>query len=281
MEAAIVPLSDVRIVVDGLDHPECVTIDAEGVLWAGGEAGQIYRIDASSGTFDVVGSTDGFVLGITPDGAGGMIICDTKRREVLCMDVRSGAVDVMASEVEGRELINPNYAVFHPDGRLYVTDSGHWRAHDGFLFCIEPDGSACIVEDRCHRFPNGLALDYEADEIYIAESTLPGITKLSLRNGNLETVVTIPGTIPDGMALDCDRNIVLGCYRPDVVLKITEGQIETLVSDPEGTIVAVPTNVAMGGPRFRTLYMASLGRWHIGAIELKVPGLPLAYPGRG
>src|SRR5947209_901274 len=258
MEAGIVPLSDVRIVVDGLDHPECVTVDADGVLWAGGEAGQIYRIDASTGTFDVMGSTDGFVLGTTPDGDGGMIICDTKRREVLRMDVQSGTVEVMVSEVEGRRLTNPNYAVFHPDGRLYVTDSGHWKTDDGFLFCIEPNGTTRVVEDRCRRFPNGLALDYEADELYIAESTLPGITKLSLRNGELETLARTPGMIPDGLALDCDRTILLGCYRPDVVLKITGGRIQTLVSDPEGTIVAAPTNVAIGGPDLRTLYMASL-----------------------
>jgi gluconolactonase len=30
---------------DGLDHPECLAFDADGWLWAGGEAGQVYRID--------------------------------------------------------------------------------------------------------------------------------------------------------------------------------------------------------------------------------------------
>lgn len=37
-------ISDITIVAEGLDHPECVALHPDGSLWAGGEAGQIYRI---------------------------------------------------------------------------------------------------------------------------------------------------------------------------------------------------------------------------------------------
>ena len=45
------PLSLKRasIFCDGLDHPECVAVHPDGTVWAGGEAGQIYRISASEG----------------------------------------------------------------------------------------------------------------------------------------------------------------------------------------------------------------------------------------
>ncbi|MDP6358899.1 MAG: hypothetical protein QF473_27520 [Planctomycetota bacterium] len=35
---------NVTVIGDGLDHPESLCIDPEGVIYAGGEAGQIYRI---------------------------------------------------------------------------------------------------------------------------------------------------------------------------------------------------------------------------------------------
>ena len=34
-----------EVFATGLDHPECLAFYRDGTLWAGGEAGQIYRID--------------------------------------------------------------------------------------------------------------------------------------------------------------------------------------------------------------------------------------------
>jgi gluconolactonase len=138
-----------------------------------------------------------------------------------------------------------------------------------------------MVDERAHHFPNGLALDDERGELYIAESTLPGITKLRLADGRFETVAQLPGTLPDGLALDVERTIFVGCYRPDTVLRITDGRAEVLLTDPHGAIIAAPTNLAFGGPDHRTLYIASLGRWHLGMVRLEVPGLPLCYPALG
>ena len=42
----LIPLDRFQIFADGLDHPEGLAFDADGALWAGGELGQIYRIDA-------------------------------------------------------------------------------------------------------------------------------------------------------------------------------------------------------------------------------------------
>ena len=38
-----IPIQDVQIFAEGLDHPECVIYHPDGSLWAGGEAGQIYQ----------------------------------------------------------------------------------------------------------------------------------------------------------------------------------------------------------------------------------------------
>ena len=42
-----------RVLVDGLDHPEGVAYDPDAdVIWAGGEAGQLYRV--AGGTYEEV-----------------------------------------------------------------------------------------------------------------------------------------------------------------------------------------------------------------------------------
>ena len=49
---------------EGLDHPEGLAFDADGILWAGGELGQIYRID-SRGRVKEIARLGGFCLGFT------------------------------------------------------------------------------------------------------------------------------------------------------------------------------------------------------------------------
>src|SRR5437588_13092787 len=43
-----IPIEKFEIFATGLDHPECLAFDREGFLWAGGEAGQVYRISGDA-----------------------------------------------------------------------------------------------------------------------------------------------------------------------------------------------------------------------------------------
>src|SRR5918912_16329 len=55
----------IRVLVGGLDHPEGVCWDPEaGVLWAGGEAGQLYRVELDERRAAEVARAPGFVLGV-------------------------------------------------------------------------------------------------------------------------------------------------------------------------------------------------------------------------
>ena len=47
---------------EGLDHPEGVAWGPDGRIYAGGEAGQIYAIEAD-GTVEQLASTGGFLYG--------------------------------------------------------------------------------------------------------------------------------------------------------------------------------------------------------------------------
>ena len=56
---------NVRFVSAGLDHPEGLCFTADGAVVAGGESGQIYRIDPGTGKSRTIAQTGGFVLAYT------------------------------------------------------------------------------------------------------------------------------------------------------------------------------------------------------------------------
>lgn len=274
-------LSEVTPLVDGLDHPECVTVDPQGWLWAGGEAGQIYKINPQNGSYTIVGNTGGFVLGVCCDGQGRIWCCDSARHAVIVMDEDTGHILHVIESVGNIRLENPNFAVFDAKSWLYITDSGHFGQNDGFLFAVPPDGNPVLVDDRCRFFPNGLALSPDGLSLYIVESTRPAISELNLATKQYRIAAELPGTVPDGLAVDQSGTIYVGCYRPDAILRIRDNNIQTWLNDPQGVTLAAPTNLCFGGPNRSTLYIASLGRWHIGSIQMDTPGAELIYPNDG
>jgi gluconolactonase len=86
--------------------------------------------------------------------------------------------------------------------------------------------------------------------------------------------------VPDGLAFATDGSILIACYRPDAIYRWrADTGIETVAEDPEGTVLAAPTNCAFVGPELRTVVVPNIGRWHV--TRFAVPGLagvPLFYP---
>jgi len=112
---------------EGLDHPEGVAWGPGGRVYAGREAGQIYRID---GRIEELGSTGGFVYGIAVDGDDNVYACEVGRGEITRASP-DGAFEAYSRGTDGRPLRVPNFAAFADDGALFVTDSGEWGADDG------------------------------------------------------------------------------------------------------------------------------------------------------
>ena len=69
MPASAAPraVSELRVLASGLDHPEGVAIGPDGSLYAGGEAGQIYRI-SPDGRTEQIAETGGSVQGVAVAG---------------------------------------------------------------------------------------------------------------------------------------------------------------------------------------------------------------------
>jgi gluconolactonase len=270
-----------RVFATGLDHPEGVVWGADGFVYAGGEAGQIYRVSLE-GDVEQVADTGGFVLGLAFDGRGRLYACDLDRQEVVRVNVQSGEVETYSSGTREVPMRTPNYPAFDGEGNLYVTDSGEWHANDGLVFKVSPGGETVVWTRHARRFPNGCCLSLEGDALYVNESTLPGLSRLPIgadgSAGELEVVAELP-FVPDGVQLAEDGTILVSCYRPDRVYAIRLGrEPEVLVDDPEGTLIAAPTNVAFGGEALDHLFVASLGRWHLAVGDVGMRGARLRYP---
>ncbi len=275
-------IEDISIFADGLDHPECVAVHPDGSVWAGGEAGQIYKISADGNTVEVISNTNGFILGIafSPD-ASWLAVCDLKKKCIWKFDLTTHQLSIFAKGAEGIPFNIPNYISFTRSGKLFVSESGAFRQITGKLFYFDEQGNGIIWHHGPFSFANGLTLDAEEKFLYVVSTWLPGVERIAIREdgtaGEREVFCLLPQTCPDGIAFDAEGNLYVTCYAPSRIYKVnTEKNVEILVDDWEAHTISNPTNIAFGGKNFTELFVANLGRWHISKIELGVKGLPLA-----
>ncbi|MCL0031463.1 SMP-30/gluconolactonase/LRE family protein [Dehalococcoidia bacterium] len=265
---------------EGLDHPECVSAGKDGEAYAGGEEGQVYRIDTNDKTFNQLGSTGAFVGGIAQDGQGSVYCCCGPDIVKMTKDGKTSSYPVSGNS--GLELAN--YPVFDGKGNLYVSDSGEWKDDNGKIFRVTPNGKIDIWSEQITTFPNGMALDPSGQYLYVVASlNTPRVERLKINedgsSGKTENVVSLPGTVPDGLAWDTQGNLYISCYTPSRIYRLApSGKLEILAEDPEHTMLASPTNIAFCGSNRDILLSANLGRWHITEIMTGVTGIPLNYP---
>jgi gluconolactonase len=271
------------ILAGGLDHPEGVAWDPlAGRVYAGGEAGQIYAI-ALDGTCVTIAETGGFVLGLAVDGSGLVYACDVGRGEVVVVDPQSGSVETYARDDGTTSMRAPNWLAFASSGDLYVTDSGDWGQGQGRIWRVDRAGRAAVWSVGANRLPNGCCLDRDGQALLVVETNGPSITRIPIREdgsaGPAETVVELPGTVPDGVAVTAEGDLLVACYRPDAILRIRANRtVETLVEDPDGQLLGAPANVAFVGPELERLVTSNLGRWHVAIGEVGLRGVPLPRP---
>ena len=199
----------------GIDHAEGVAVDADGLIWRGGEDGQICcgRLDDMSPT--QVATLPGRTAGLALDADGNAYCADLTQPAVYRI-TRDGQVQAVSTGTAEQPTRLPNFPAFLPSGDLAYTDSGVWGDHDGCIYVVSANGETSIADTTASRFPNGLAVSPDGATLAVVESAFPGASILSIGPaGSLSSrrvAVEMPGTIPDGVAYDTEGRLLVSCW---------------------------------------------------------------------
>ncbi len=273
----IIPIERFEIFATGLDHPECLAFDQNGGLWAGGEAGQVYRI-SPEGKVEQIITLGSFNAGLAFSPADELFVCNPATGIVRVQP--NGKFETFASHAGDHKLVCSNFGVFDADGNYYVTDSGQWKKGNGCLCRFTKGGHGKVIAGP-FGYANGLALSADEKLLYMVESDTNRVYRFRLHEDGTAADKHIHseevGRMPDGLALDAQGNLYASCYASDEIWKMTPtGEKSLFAWDRWAILLSRPTNMAFGGDEFDTMYIANLGRMTITRAKVNIQGQRLS-----
>ena len=177
-----------------------------GDVFTGTEDGAIWQVSPDGARLRRVARTGGRPLGIEQAPDGRLLVCDA-HRGLLWVDVDSGSVEVLETDVDGIRMRFCNNAAVAADGTIWFSDSSRlhgieeWKAdfirvtRTGRLMRLAPGGRPEVVLDGL-AFANGVALS--ADEAFVAVAETGGrcVTRHHLTGALAGTTDLLVGDLP-------------------------------------------------------------------------------------
>lgn len=202
-------------------------------------------------------------------------------------DMKTGQIEVLADNFEGKPLTGPNDVTIDSKGRLYFTElSG------AAVYRIDAPGKIVrILAAPDVQSPNGIQISPDDRMLYLVEANQAQGGARLIRAYDLQADGSVtnmrvhfdfsPGRSADGMSID-----VVGNLWASAGLNHSRGTAETLdtkcgihVISPQGKrIKFIPivedtiTNNAFGGPDMKTLYITA-GK-NLYQVRTDIAGLP-------
>jgi sugar lactone lactonase YvrE len=266
---------------EGLNHPEGVCWDpVRGVVYAGGEGGEIYRVSLD-GEVEPLASSGGSMLGLAVDGRGRVYACDAGRGEIVRLDPEDRRLETYARGPDGADLDTPNMAAFGPDGVLYVTCSGEQGRPA--IVRVAPGGASELWTDAVPGYPNGCVVAPAGDALLVVEGSAERVVRVPIASDGsareVDVVMELPDTNADGVALDEDHHLWVTLYRPDGLVRVAPDGREVLrIDDRLASTVDAPTNLAFAGDDLDVAVIANVGDRFLSRVDLGVRGMPLHRP---
>lgn len=209
----------IEIIADGLMFPEGPAFGRDGSLWAVELQGAclIKYMDGKLNRYHVGGKPNGLAI----DKQGMIWFCDAGENAIRRFNPDNGESEVIVSEVDGKELSQPNDLVFDDCGNLLFTCPGNSRTEPTGYVCVwKPDHTVKKIITGKY-FPNGLAFTKDGKNLIFAETYRHQLWKGEWDARNCEWLYgrvwcKVGGPVgpggPDGIAFDEHGNLYVAVY---------------------------------------------------------------------
>lgn len=248
----------------GLQRPECILAEPDGVLWSADARGGVVRIDPAGdqrlitqncavGFAEAQNDESRFTMGTLPNGLafaadGGFLIANFGTDALEFMS-RSGQSHTLLDTLDGGPIGKVNFVIRDSSDRIWITVSTrrkNWMeamrpdVADGFIGLYETGKPLRVVADGL-RFTNELRFDAREEYLYVAETTGQCITRFRVEpDGSLSGREVFgpaklgQGGFPDGIAFDSFGNLWGTLIMSDVIFAISpEGEYRELLVDED------------------------------------------------
>jgi gluconolactonase len=274
------------------------TVDPDGnVYFTEMVAQRIMKLSAA-GVLSTFRERSNNANGLLVDPQGRLIACEgaqSQRTGVLVKftpqitrtDLRTGKMEVLADNYQGKPFVGPNDVTIDGKGRLYFTD-----LTGGAVYRIDGPGQLVrILAGPDIQRPNGIQISPDDKQLYLIEANGAEGGARMIRAYDLHPDGTVtnmrvhynfyPGRSADGMSIDTQGNLYASAGMNQL-----RGTSETLatktgvyVISPEGKLlkfIPIPedfiTNNAFGGPDMKTLYVTAGKTLY--KVRTEIAGLP-------
>ena len=224
---------------------------------------------------------------------GRLIACEGSDPEhnnprVTRTDLKTGKVETIAAEFEGKAFNGPNDVTIDSKGRLYFTDPAPDSTSQAVarprnvigqpgVYRIDTDGRIIrILAPPETEWPNGLVISPDDKTFYLIEANkIEGGTR-AIRAFDLSAEGALsnrrvlynfyPGRSADGMAIDTEGNLyaAAGLHRRRGTNETLDTKCGVYVISPQGKLlrmIPIPedtiTNTAFGGADRKTLFITA------------------------
>jgi gluconolactonase len=221
--------------------------------------------------------------GLAWDAQGRLLACEHSTSQLTRTEA-NGAITVLASHLDGKELNSPNDLVVRSDGAIYFSDPTYGRAEYygrprptvlAFrgVYRVEPaSGRLTLLADDFSQ-PNGLCFSADEKRLFVNDTDRQHIRVFDVKpDGTLagsrvwaETKGEGAGA-PDGMKLDVQGNLYC-CGPGGIHVFAPDATCLGVIRVPEYT-----ANFCWGDADFRSLYITASSSVY--RIRTSVPGRP-------
>ena len=264
IDGFVVNQSMISYIGSGLQRPECILAERDGMLWVADARGGVVKIDTNTGAQDLIiqgadarfeEATDDasrFTQGTLPNGlafaSNGDILISNFGTDRLERMTRDGDNQVLYDSVNGDRIGKVNFVIRDSKDRIYMTISTmivNWmeaispNVADGRLVLVDDSGIRVVADGLA--FTNEIRLDANEEYMYIAETCGPKVSRMKVQpDGSLADYEVFGpdnhGALIDGIAFDSHGNLWGTHVFNDQIFAITpDGDLRIILDDDRGS----------------------------------------------